>query len=122
MKEEQSNGNGTKPMDVSAVFYGKGKNGKDKKGKTKKDKNGKGKPTTEKFDGECGYCGKRAHKRADYRKKTYDEKGMGKGAIAASGGTDGPSVSAVKCEDLNMEQKPDSWAFAAQVEFVACSA
>jgi hypothetical protein len=71
-------------MDVSAVPYGKGKKGKGKKGKEKKgttkdDKNGKGKPTTEKFDGECGYCGKRSHKRADCRKKTYDEKGEGQG-------------------------------------------
>ncbi len=53
------NGNDSTPMDVPAVFYGKGKKGKgkkgnDKKGTTKDDKNGKGKPTTEKFDGECG--------------------------------------------------------------------
>jgi hypothetical protein len=32
------------------------------------------------------------------------------------------SVCGVTYEDWNMEQKPDSWAFAVQVEFVACSA
>ena len=56
-------------MDVSAVLYGKGKKGGPKgkqkgkvKGKTKDEqKGGKGKPA-EKFDGECGYCGKWGHK------------------------------------------------------------
>ena len=114
-------------MDVVAVLYGKGKKGKgnkgkDKKGKTKEDKNGKGKPTTEKFDGECGYCGKWGHKRQDCRKKTYDEKGKGKGASAASVGAEGPSVGAVTYEDWSMKQKRDSRALAVQVECAAVSA
>ena len=60
------------PMDVSAVLYGKGKFGKGKDGNGRfgkgreyegkhgktKDKDGKNKPTTERFEGECGYCGK----------------------------------------------------------------
>ncbi len=117
------------PMNVSAVLYdkckkGKSKKGSYKKGKTKDDKNGREKPTTEKLDGERGNCGKWGHKRQGNRKKTYDEKGTGKGASAASVGSEGTSVSvsAVTYEDWNMEQKPDSWAFAVQVEFVACSA
>ena len=69
-------GNDTVPMDVSAVLYGKGKGkkGKDKDG----DKGGRGK-ATDKFDGDCGYCGKWGHKRADCRRKTYAEEGMGQG-------------------------------------------
>ena len=46
----------------------------------------------------------------------------GKGASAASVGADGPGVGAFTYEDWDMDQKPDSWAFAVQVEFVACSA
>ncbi len=81
------NGNGSAPMDVSAVLYGRGKkgrgkNGREKEGNTKDDKSGKGRLATEKFDGECGYCGKWGHRRADGRKKTYDEKDNGKGASA----------------------------------------
>ena len=30
-----------------------------------------GKQSTEKFDGECGYCGKWGDRRADCRKKAY---------------------------------------------------
>ena len=47
---------------------------------------------------------------------------MGRGASAASIGADGARAGAVAHEEWNMEQKPDSWAFAVQVEFVACSA
>ncbi len=124
---DSQNGNDVVPMGVSAVLYGmgnkdNGKKGRDKKGKTKEAKNGKGKVPTEQFDGECGYCGKWGHRRADCRKKIYDDKGKGKGASAASAAAEGPSVGAVTYEDWNMEPKPDSWAFAVQVEFVACSA
>jgi hypothetical protein len=121
------NENDSTPMDVSAVFCGKGKKGKCKvgkynKGKATEENNGKGRQTTEKLDGECGYCGKWGHTRHDCRKKTDDEKGKGKGASAASVGAEGTSVCSAMYEDWNMEQKHDSWAFAVQVEFVACSA
>ena len=71
--------------------------------------------------GECGYCGKWGHTKSDCRKKTYDDKGKGKGASAASAAAGGHSAGAVIFDDWNMEQKPDSWAFAVQAEFVACS-
>ena len=50
------NGNGSAPMDVSAVFYGKGKKCKGKKGKD-------GKSKGVKFDGNCNHCGKYGHKK-----------------------------------------------------------
>ncbi len=133
-------------MDVSAVLYGKGKKGKGKKDRVKKVKtkdamDGKGRVPTEwstacvalcgkwghrradcMNDGERDHCGKWGHKRAYCRRKIYVDKGNGNGASAASATAKGPSVGAATYEDWNMEPKPDSWAFAVQVEFVACSA
>ena len=70
---------------------GKGK-GKGKKGEKSKDQ----KPVTktEQFQGNCGYCEKRVHKRADCRKRIADGKSKG-GAPAASVDNDG-DVAAVK--------------------------
>ena len=120
------------PVDVPAVLHGKGKKvspkGKQKwkvKGKAKDEqKGGKGKPT-EKFDGECSYCGKWGHKRADCRKKSYDEKGIkgtGKSSTAAAVGVEGAGVSTVIRDETGDQQAIDGWAFAVQVGFVACSA
>merc|ERR1712194_232365 len=82
--------NGVAPMNVDAVSFHKG-NGKDgKDGKKGKDKGkGKLKSKGEKFDGECGYCGKWGHKRADCRKKAAAEaaeKPPEGGAAAAKSG------------------------------------
>ena len=75
---------GPMPMDVGAIDY-KGKKGKEKdaKGKGAKGKDsGKGKPgggkNTEKFQGECGFCGKWGHKRKDcWAKQQTEQKGGG---------------------------------------------
>ena len=63
----------------------------------------------ERNDGECGYCGKWGHKRADCRRKTFDEKGRGRGANAAVAGADRPTVSAVAFEEWGMEQCHNGW-------------
>ena len=73
------------PMEVDQVkgkYKGKGKE-KGKKGQWGKGKfkNGKGKEKGKEknnpdsyFNGECGHCGKRGHKRADCRKRQHEEK------------------------------------------------
>ena len=88
---------GPAPMDVGAISHGdKGKKGKFSKGDKgvntggKYDKQGKGKQSQpNKFNGECSYCGKWGHKKADCRSLARDrtrrdnEKGKGKGSINA---------------------------------------
>ena len=88
---------GLAPMDVGAVSHAeKGKKGKSSKGDKgvnkggKYDKQGKGKaPITKKFNGECSYCGKWGHKKADCRTLVRDrarrdgDKGKGKNSTNA---------------------------------------
>ena len=61
----------------------------------------------------------------DCRKKSYDEKGKGKegaSAATAAGAAEGHGVGAVTQDDWHMNPKPNGWALAGQVGFVASSA
>lgn len=91
----RSNDSRPSPMEVGAIYQkgkkrkgggkkaksdwhsegGKGEIGKNVKkgGKPSKGANAKSGVSTW-FDGECGYCGKRGHKRADCRKRLYNQK------------------------------------------------
>ena len=73
---------GPMPMDVGAIDYkGQKGKGKDGKGKSAKGKEGKAKGSgkgSDKFQGECGYCGKWGHKRKDcWAKQKKEQKGGG---------------------------------------------
>jgi hypothetical protein len=103
---------GDDPMDVSAATKGKGKE--------------KGKSKNVKFDGECTYCGKYGHRKADCRKRIADEgpKGGGRSqpaaaaTAAASPGAGGTLIgNAAYTEPLE-----ENWIFAVGAEMVVCRA
>ncbi|CAK0893566.1 unnamed protein product, partial [Prorocentrum cordatum] len=136
---------GVVPMQVDAVRGGPptgksqgkvGKTGKtDKSGRTGKNpKGGKdsktksnnrdgmqghGKGQAEHFEGECGYCGKWGHKRADCRKKKADDakKETGntravQGDAAAAGSGQQQSDGTVRAASGYNDGAPDGWVFA----------
>ena len=113
------------PMDVDQTRavsgFSSGKDGKGKsKGKIKrKDANGKGngkkgdkskdqKPISkpEPFQGYCGYCEKKGHKRADCRKRIADGKLKG-GAAEASADNDGDVAAVIDVDDAAMGTEDD---------------
>ena len=91
----------------------KGKKGKHDKG----GKGGKGHEQTEYFAGECGYCGKWGHKRAQCKKRARDL-GTSPGApgVQAVTGEDRPggNMNQVRAEDLADDESEDGslWVFA----------
>ncbi|CAK0870594.1 unnamed protein product [Prorocentrum cordatum] len=136
---------GVVPMQVDAVRVGphggkshgkSGKTGKmDKSGKAGKNvkgckdsktksknrdgKQGHGKGQSDYFDGECGYCGKWGHKRADCRKKKADEAKketgntravQGDGSASSSGQQQ--SEGGVRAASGYYDGVPDGWVVA----------
>ena len=111
--------NGPAPMDVGALNWWKGgKKGKDDKGKGKKGKQGKSKeggknvkgkfgkpsnPSGGKFQGNCSYCYKWGHKKADCRARERDKKGKG-GSTNAVDKEDEKSTNAVQYQSLDNTQ------------------
>ncbi|CAK0835553.1 unnamed protein product [Prorocentrum cordatum] len=109
----------TGKADKSGGKSGKLQKGKDPKTNSKARNGGKhGKGQTEYFDGECGYCGKWGHKRADCRKKKADDAKKEAGHTRAVQG-DAPSSSGQQPADGTAraasgyyDGTPDGWVFA----------
>ncbi|CAK0797434.1 unnamed protein product, partial [Prorocentrum cordatum] len=105
--------------DMSGGKSGKFQKGENSKTKSKARDGGKhGKSQTEYCDGECGYCGKWGHKRADCRKKKADDakKEPGhtravQGAAASSSGQQ-PADGTVRAASGYYDGTPDGWVFA----------
>ncbi|CAK0847992.1 unnamed protein product, partial [Prorocentrum cordatum] len=109
----------THKSDKSGGKSGKFQKGKDSKTKSRARDGGKhGKSQTEYFDGECGYCCKWGHKRADCRKKKADDAKKEpdhtravQGDAASSSGQQ-PADGTAKAASGYYDGTPDGWAFA----------
>ncbi|CAK0808372.1 unnamed protein product [Prorocentrum cordatum] len=108
----------THKSDKSGGTSGRSQKGKDSKTQSNGRDGGKhGNNQPEVFDGECGYCGKWGHKRADCRKKADDSKKEPGHTPAVQGDAASPSGQqpadgTVKAASGYYDGKPDGWVFA----------